>query len=226
MEIQVTGSFPTGVLDYITTLVVVWFSGMNCTRSSQQEKDFVRSLGARMARHWGFARVKLACIPPPRVRQPNGTLVRMWAEYTPQNGETYAGTSNVEGVLDWMNQTCGVHYRAADTLVARGVMFVFCGISNGCVPAFEFAQHYATSCHACVLVNGCPAASTTQRVSTPLPFPTIFFVADGETYFARGRGEYLSAFALRGAVIPFRGRHSSLPSVLRTWRAVKSVLIG
>ena len=194
------------------TLVVVYFAGMRQSRVSASERNFAEFLGRSLvSSEPGLDRFVLVVLTPPLV-DVGPDQKRLWAEYSPEDGEAYWDTSRVRKVEEWMALTCGSYYRDVEVLSERHASFLWLGFSNGCIPAFEFAkfykERYPDSRSACVLLNGCPARCK-GREDTGFPF--LMCVGDEDRMFAEGVNQYLAAWAGRGNVISFSGGHTNLP---------------
>jgi hypothetical protein len=216
-------------------LLIVYFTGMRMAACSREETEYLAHLRDFFLQH--FKKVKTLCLAPPLVLaadvkhllEPQNSFqsdngVHLWADYAPLDEAFYA-TCKVNQVGAWMAHTASEHYALCDKVVARRGHLLFVGVSNGCIPAFEFAKFYAKNTIACIFNNGCPAESSALKSSGgPRPFPIIFAIARGDSYFDSGRRLWALADVLQASVLSFEGRHASLCPIEQLTRAIDEAL--
>ena len=111
---------------------------------------------------------------------------------------------------------------------------IFCGLSNGCIPAYEFAKWYNRKeykkrlwIRGCVLINGCPSIkdadlSFNKNFYRQYPsedyeddddheFPMVMCIAKYDSLWMYGRFLLLAAWRKNATVLRYNGLHRHVP---------------
>ncbi len=206
----------------VKPLVLMWFTGMTCSECCPEEHKFidelVRIIGKKI-KSPGFTAI---CHAAPL----NDEKIHKWAKYKPEGGVGDNDTCNVANLREELDKSAEHLYK----YVTDENIYLFCGTSNGCIPAYEFAKHYANINKdivlGCILHNGCPAMANTEfEVQRSwVPFPTLMLLGKQDYYWKNHQNTYRAAYVLGAAVLPFNGNHSDLPPVDACGDAFRAVL--
>lgn len=190
-------------------LVLVWFTGMTMTKCSPEEEIFIKKLALTIGREVGSPSIRTECHAAPE----DELKVHRWAKYKEETGVSNNDTCNVADVEKDLERSAGDLYKT----IRSDNVYLFCGTSNGCIPAYEFARHYAKEniVIGCILHNGCPAMSNTEfgKKRPWVPFPILMLLGKEDYLWKNHLNTYSVAYVLEAAVLPFNGRHGDLPPV-------------
>ena len=201
--------------------IVVWFTGQSNAAVSDAEIEFSRAVGDLF---FGTNVIVKAFAPPVL----NG--VERWAEYDGGRSET---CETVGWLPDVLEETAGQLYQEFEQLSPEDHV-LFAGTSNGSIPAYEFAKHYASVSHgptvsACLLHNGCPSMSdrdVERGWRLPTEFPTLMTLGTEDYLWNQHRVLYTVAWRIVASVLPFFGRHCDLPSAEATAQALHAAVLS
>jgi hypothetical protein len=200
-------------------LVLVWFTGAGMKERADVDKKFIKELAERI----GFAlypklktSVKVEC---------DVTINTdfVWAKYNNEVGAKYPKTCKDDAVINKFNKSAGHLYDEIKNGIVKGDKFLFCGTSNGCIQAHEFAKEYSKITHVkdqvvgCIFHSGCPPVNI-KNCNRPPPlstFPNLMIlpVIRGEdNLWDNHINTYKAAHFLRSGVLHFDKCHADFPS--------------
>jgi predicted esterase len=147
-----------------------------------------------------------------RIQEPG---MHVWAEYTPVEGETYKNTCNVHRLDKWLEISGSRHYEEIDKMSGD---IIFAGTSNGCIPAYTFAQYYrhTKNIPLVILHNGCPAIDAVRR-NMHNHLDILMVLGRSDPHWDYHEQLYKIAFQLKASILSFAGGHSHFPTFESMW---------
>ena len=142
---------------------------------------------------------------------------RTWAEYVDRNNNYLHTCETIGEIGKKIKESANhIHNKINELSKHQDVEIMFCGISNGCVPAFQFTSMFQRNMNVCgcVLINGCPSIPESflnSKEYNPLPVPILMCVANDDILWKEGRVLYKVAWRLQACVFTFVGKHKNLP---------------
>ena len=195
-------------------MTLLWFTGMYMEKCSDDEKKFLRRLKKKLQTL--YSSVKTMCFAPPLTYAGRGYgNINVWANYDPEEGETYRNTCNTNAG-QWFPYSASHLYSTLNSIEGD---CLFMGFSNGAVPAMEFAKYYAPGkqrkgpiTKGVILFNGCPQwKKIDEHRREPQQFPVQFFLSDQDDLWDEHQKLYKVAWSFGANIFRYKGRHGALP---------------